>query len=469
MNRMQIVKAVWNYRLSAQTARSAKVRAARGLAFLLALMLCFTLVSRATASMTVPVVVLEKPKRSVIAHTVSVQGVLQTADDMPVVAAAGVRVKELFVREGDTVAAGDLLFIYDIGEFQQQIAQKQIELTRLQAELAEIQDKTVLSQEKNELAQERAEEDKLATIQDADLNVQIAGEAMRQAREALRKYDGMWRDDFDDDDYTEAEYDSLRATYREKSIAYEQAQAAREKLIQDAQRTIDDLTQPQIDISEDTKQMDIQLKQLELSALYEAVQSQGQVFAPTGGLVTKLNIAVGSATQEQAAIHINHAQYLHFVATVGEEQKPYINQGNALTLKLGGGEQALEGVTVSSIKPSTEVAGAYQLVAEVPAGEWAPGTSGTAEVRQKSAMFDTCVPLAALRGFENEYYLLGIREVATSLGTEYIAETISVNLLEKNESLAAVSGGVTPDSRLIVSASRSVGEGDKVRFDGSAP
>ncbi|WRS27972.1 biotin/lipoyl-binding protein [Oscillospiraceae bacterium MB08-C2-2] len=206
---MNMVTKAWNYQPAAEIRQSIKTRAISAIVWLLALMVCFTLISRATASMTVPIVDTEKPSPATISHTVIVDGVVETVGDSGVIAAGGALVREVSVKEGDTVAAGDLLFTYDSKDFNRQIAQYQTDLGKVGANLKAFDQQNTLDQENRERARERAQEDLNAIETYGDLDVQIAeeqvraaGERVRAARDALNKYDGIRRSDYDEGEYT---------------------------------------------------------------------------------------------------------------------------------------------------------------------------------------------------------------------------------------------------------------------------
>ena len=279
---MNQVKKLWNWRPDPALMKTAKARAIRGLGAFLALMVMCTLVARAADTITVPVVTVATPTRSALTHTYSVSGMLETAGGTPVLAPSGMTVTEVAVAQGDIVAEGDLLFTVDTTETAREIAAKQLTLQSLRLELADLQKKLALADEKAGTDFDRAEEDYDSVEAAWELKLQEAGERLRQARTALMKYDGIRSWDYDDEEFTEEEYNSLRSEYRTASIAYDQAEAEREDALREAKRKVDDLDdpEPEPDSSPARKSLDIRQTELELAALYEAVATEGEVHAP---------------------------------------------------------------------------------------------------------------------------------------------------------------------------------------------
>jgi multidrug efflux pump subunit AcrA (membrane-fusion protein) len=479
---MNLLTSAWNYQPTAEIRKSVKSRAIAAMVWLLALMLCFTLISRATSSMTVPIVETDNPNRGGINHTVTVDGVLETVRDTGVVVAADAVVQSVEVKEGDTVATGDLLFTYDTADFTRQINDYHAQLAQINAQLSASQQQRELEQEERELALERAEEDLENTDFSGDIDVMIAEESVRAAgarvRAARNKLDdfrdeygyGYSSDDEDDGGYTDSEYDALREELVQAEIAREEAELLREKVIAakeqqlvDAERIIEDADKPDApSATDEILRQDAAMINLKLGVLYEAVENEGAVLAPMDGVVTRVDVGAGTRTSSEAALFINNAETMDFVAEVSKEEKKYVNAGNTVTMRMAGENKDIEGLTVTSVQPST-TPNAYRVAIETPA-DYLPGTSGTVEIEQKSKTYDAVVPLSALHADGSQYYILRVIETETSLGTECFAERVDVTLQEKNETFAAVNGALGDDDEIISSAESVIADGDKVRL-----
>ena len=464
---MNQVKKLWNWRPDPALMKTAKARAIRGLGAFLALMVMCTLVARAADTITVPVVTVATPTRSALTHTYSVSGMLETAGGTPVLAPSGMTVTEVAVAQGDIVAEGDLLFTVDTTETAREIAAKQLTLQSLRLELADLQKKLALADEKAGTDFDRAEEDYDSVEAAWELKLQEAGERLRQARTALMKYDGIRSWDYDDEEFTEEEYNSLRSEYRTASIAYDQAEAEREDALREAKRKVDDLDdpEPEPDSSPARKSLDIRQTELELAALYEAVATEGEVHAPAAGIVTHLSVEAGRPTAAESQATIAREDSVRFTAEITAEQRKFVVPGDPIELTLSGATRGQE-TPVTAIQPVADKPDTYAITAELPADTGEPGRGAQAKITRRTQVYDACVPVNALYGQEGSYYLLGVREVETTLGTEYAAEKLPVTLEEHNGQTAAVSGPLTQDTKIIVDASRPVREDDRIRLQG---
>ena len=80
--------------------------------------------------------------------------------------------------------------------------------------------------------------------------------------------------------------------------------------------------------------------------------------------------------------------------------------------------------------------------------------------------YNQVIPIAGLRQESDGYYVLVVKPQKTILGEELTAEKVPVELLEKSSSQAAVEGAFGNTDRLIVSSSRIIEAGDRVRLSG---
>lgn len=464
---MNHIMKAWHWKPDEATAKSGSLRALRLLCWFLVLAAGCTLIARAADSVTVPVVTVESPRRSALTHKLTFEGRLEQGEGTPVIAPQNVTVKEVAVKKGDFVEAGDLLFTWDMAEAQREISQKQLDIQGIQAELAALKEGQQLEKTESKTAKGRAEED-LETIKaQHDLKIQEAGLRLREARLAMRKYDGDIPDTTNEDDFTETEYDALRTAYRTASLAYDQVVADKEQAILKAQRIIDDATPTgSPDATMELKNISLRKAQLELSVLYEAVADGGKVIAPVSGAISELSAAVGKSISSGDAAVITEPGGMLFTAELDREQRKLVDVGDPVKLTLCGETQPWLEVTVKEILPIADRPDTYRLTASLPTDEIPAGRSVSGTVSRITPFYETCIPLSSLLGSKDNYYVLVLREIESALGTEYIAERVDVTLQEHNESTAAVSGALSQDSKIIAGGDRLIREGDRVRLAG---
>ncbi len=106
-----------------------------------AAMLLFTLVSRASESITVARVVVENPRRDSIIHTLTGEGkvVLEKEEKVPVI--AGYRIDKVFISPGEPISTNTVLFCYSAEDLQRKYdsIKVDIEKIKIQVEQAQLQ------------------------------------------------------------------------------------------------------------------------------------------------------------------------------------------------------------------------------------------------------------------------------------------------------------------------------------------
>jgi len=457
---MELLRRIWNHRPDPEKASTLQARALRGLALFLAVMVCCTIISRAADSMTIALVRVASPQRQTIRHTVTATGTLEAVERIPVIAEENSLVERLLVEEGDMVQEGDLLFVLDTTELQRQMDQKRLELQRLQLQLSAQREADTLAESRKDLGLERAEEDLAYAREKAERASAAALDEMNEARRARDDYDG---DKDDDADAYEAAVKALRAEYRAKIRAYEQALADEAEALVRAERDIADAGEAEINIETDLLSLDCQLKQLEIAWIQDVLSASGEVYAPAAGAVTGLAVDVGKRTPGDASAYLVGEGALRFTAEITEEDKEHVERGNAVSLTLSGEQRSREGLQITSVAP---IAGgsSYRVTVELPEGVGSVGLSAKAEITQTSQTYNACVPLSALYSEMGQYYVLVLRESESTLGLEHTVERLDVTVQEQNETTAAVSGALFSDSRVVRQADKSLASGDRVRL-----
>ena len=81
-------------------------------------------------------------------------GVVEPQETLKVQKATDKNVKEIFVKEGDTVTKGDPLFSYDVDEIQLKLSEAELELERITNEISGLYDQIELLQEEKATAPE---------------------------------------------------------------------------------------------------------------------------------------------------------------------------------------------------------------------------------------------------------------------------------------------------------------------------
>lgn len=301
-------------------------------------------------------------------------------------------------------------------------------------------------------------------IKEAQDKVDKAKDALSEAENALSAYNEQQNNNSSAiyDEQLKALYDD----YKSKEEAYNEAIKQRKSTIQSADRSLEDANTPEsVDTASAlTENDDLQEKQLAVDKLQKVMDAGGKVTAPSDGLVTKVNVTTGEATTEDTAIRISdQSAGYKFTATLDKSDAKFLAKDDKVTLDLGNGT-SVEGLKIQSIDVSQEDKNSYELTVSIPAKVKKIGTIATLKVEKASKKYDTCVPLTALHSDGDKYYVYVINEKDTILGTETAVDKVQVEILDKNNEQAAIDGAFSWDQKFVLTSSKTLRDGDRVRL-----
>ena len=245
-----------------------------------------------------------------------------------------------------------------------------------------------------------------------------------------------------------------------------------------AQKTLDDLT---MELAETKKndgktsakeQLDLQnmlnninKKKQEIADLQE--DSVGStVTAPMAGIVKAVNVTAGSTSEYEQPLAVieapDNGYSISFPVTIEQSKKVKIgDQGEIVNNYWGSAIQA----TLTQIKSDPENPGTNKLLVFSLRGEdIESGGQYTISVGQKSATYDVIVPNSALRSDSNGDFVLTVTAKNSPLGNRYVATRVDVQVLAKDDTNAAVSGGLMGYEYIITTSSMPLEPGMRVRL-----
>ncbi|MBO5057384.1 MAG: biotin/lipoyl-binding protein [Lachnospiraceae bacterium] len=418
--------------------------------FLCLMWLC-TIISKSIYASRLPIVNVDSAEQKYVGHKVEAEGIVVAGDKNPVTALSGIRVNKLMVQVGDRVEEGDVLFTVDMDDLDEIMAKKQTEISRLQLQINTILENEELARQKKALEEERAREDYDALSRYNNTLVGRAAEEVNQAENHIENQDGGTDEELKD---------ALQ------SAAYAEADAkwARDNAIKEAERNVQDILFPENeDATLSSYQLELSDMQKDL-ARYQAIKNaDGLITAPRDGLITDIYIDAGSRIPESAAmLFADDSVPCQFKAVLDREQKSYVGLNDTVSLKLDGSRETE--VTVDYLAESETMPGSYEIYINLPEGMGMPGLSGTMSHTEQGEKYSCCISPLALHKEDTRSYVYVVKEREGILGVEYYVEEISVKVLDENESWAAVEGVLDKDSRIIISSTKEVHNGDIVRF-----
>ena len=210
------------------------------------------------------------------------------------------------------------------------------------------------------------------------------------------------------------------------------------------------------------EQMELQLEKLE-----RLLEADGRICAPSDGLITEIAVNIGERTADTPAVRMaDLTKGYRFTAELTKEQETYIGAGDEVTLTDSRRNQ-LEQLAVESVAADGENEGVYEISVPLPDDTLELGAAAVLDYSSPSQTYAICVPLAALHLDErNQPYVLTYDEQDSVLGKELRARKVSVNILDQNESYAALAdGSISSQDEVIVSADKAVDDGSRIRLE----
>lgn len=434
----------------------------------LAVMLFFTVISRATDSFLVPQVTVENPSAKKIEHIVEIVGTVERNLEIPLLTEPDLLIRTVYVSEGETVTEGQLLAEIDTEQLGEKIntLKDEIQILKLQED-ASRSAATAMAEERQR-SYARAKEDYDTATETYNTAVQKAENEKKAAEDALNnflaqeregKFSGVPKEEI------EAEKQRLLMNLQEKQEACEQvSQNAKDALLQ-AKRMLEDASGKQADDhAAQIGAITIDEKERQLADLEKLLREGARIMAPQDGTVTGVLISTGQKTSDTAAFTMAVAGGgVKLTASVPKSDASYVQAKDAASVEKNG--VTYEDFSVSTIKQKED--GSLEITVEADGNEdaFSIGESVKITVVKQSALYETTVPLAAVHVEQSGSYVYILSEKETVLGTQQFAQKIDISVLEKNSTYAALRDGILgSSSQVIVDSDQYINAGDRVRL-----
>ncbi|MCC8137890.1 MAG: hypothetical protein LIO76_07475 [Clostridiales bacterium] len=479
----------------------------------LTVMVSFTFLSRAAASVTTDVVQTQKAVSGRISHSVSVSGKIESTQEISITVPAQRTVEAVYVQEGDGVEAGDALFLLSENQ-----------------ELAEAQEAFYTWETKERMNLETAADTYLNAYEswqkyltktdgwywksEADHEEDDLEEAMRAAQyEYFEKYKTYletyvkWQEDvienFDTDnsdvENTRNEVFSAREAVVTARSAYYEYQRSRDKTYQysrtDEEKELREALEDAIaDYEEalDTFESGLAEKVKDIADAEDGLSDDCIVYAETAGTVKDVNVLAGdTTTTSAAAVLAVDSENKKVTVTVSAEYEEYIEAGDSVTVTKYGETESIAGATISDIQydeddtsllkvtvlltsttasekdssnsEDVSAEGTEIVIAENTSEGLSLGEQVTVTFDKQSEQYSMLVPVNAIYTDNDETYVLIVQETEGILGTVLEAQKVIVTVLDKNSSYAAISATGAVDQDIITQSDREVKDGNRVR------
>ena len=299
--------------------------------------------------------------------------------------------------------------------------------------------------------------------------IKKANKQLLTLRDQLTKHD---RDAVTQPDYSaeEAAYDTwqntkltLEEAVQRAKENYNDASYAREVTLRQKMREIAaaEVTS-RADSTAEVYELEINQARTQIERLHAIKKQKGEIKAENDGIVSRIQIEVGSRTTDTAALLLTDEQRpCQFKFHITKEEGKYIHLMDTVAVKLNGQSSEMD-ITVDYFTENAQ--DGYDIVCLLPENVGQPGLSGRVKKTVQGEYHDLTLPVEAVYGENGAYYIYTLNEKEGILGSEYYVEKIKVQVKDKNDRYAAIElGTISADTKVITYSTKELKQGQSVR------
>lgn len=383
-------------------------------------MLALTIVSRGADSVTVARVTAENVNPGTLAHRASASGTIQATDQKYIYGIEGAYIEKIHVGVGQQVKQGDVLFTLEENALDQQLADGEGQLAELRIE-----------------------------VQKAERSSRGSDSARTAVEDARRKLDRATKDS----DFNTSLNDGKQLLADKRAIEDAQAQLEAAQRAQEEEKS-------GAGLDLELAKVKLREKETAVNRLRKLSQNGDQIRAEMAGIVGSLTAEAGKQLTGDVigTLIPQGAQYV-LEAELDAKDGQYLKIGDPISVTMEGKRMPLTGATIQSLQ---NVEGKMKVTVSLPEkAQLTQGASAEMEQVSVSQSYGATIPLSALRGNPDGYYVLAVKEENTVLGKKKKAERVEVTLLDKDGKKAAIQE--TLKDPIICTSSKPIDSGDRVR------
>lgn len=470
----------------------------------LGVMLFFTFLSRAADSVSVARVQVSTVQNQMIVHQVTGSGKIEGTEEEAVFTLEGQKVAQVLVQPGETVKEGQVLLTILDSSIQEALDLKDDEIREKELALSDLESQKSIESQKKSYEASRAGQDLDTALGNGDINIANAQNELNISRQRLEEYraqkaaaleaekqkqekeeqDGFSSGpDFSDgsgatddsqggasDPYQDSSTEqALEDDVRAKQEALNQVIMNRNQEVTAADRAVQDAAIPQAqDSTDENLKRQLENLQEERNELQSLKDNNGEVRAPSDGVVKSLSVQTGGqTTQDAAAVLYKLSGGMKMTGTVGKDDLEYVETGAAVSLK-GSSGKTVEKATIQAVQEDAASPDSFTVTVALPEGGFSVGESVEFTVTREDGPYTSCVPLTALYGNKGQQYVYVLDSRSSVLGEIQVARRVDVVVEEQNETNAALQPGMLSASqKVITDADREIEDGSRVRLQES--
>lgn len=429
----------------------------------IAFIICFTILSRIAHSMSGASVETVNLTSMTLNNSITAEGEVTQKNLVAVKCEEEQMVKSICVNIGESVKAGEELYSIDLDELDRKIQQKQNEIDAIELSIDKEESNIKAETEKKNHEIERANEDYDLAVNNYDKNVNQMYEKYVKAVNAYNEYLN----------YPDAEKsgEELENAVIDAESGYNSAVEEREKAVIEAKRAVEDANL--IIVEESGKKgfiLEKEKLEREMGELQNLKNNEEKIISPIAGTIAEIKIKAGEVMNKGAAIFIADESLSKQVKIqVPEGMKSYVSIGTKAeitAITMSGETKTFDDLTVVEMRTDAENEdGNIDVIIDLKSDEIPFGTRVSVTCENKTAQHNACIPLTAVRmNQENRFFVYTVEEQESTLGIEYIAKQVDVNILDQDGTHAAISSaGLNNMSKIINTSTKQIQNGSRVK------
>lgn len=264
---------------------------------------------------------------------------------------------------------------------------------------------------------------------------------------------------------------AMRTDYEMKKYNYEKELATAKAEVDSIQEELNELISNISDVTNlqelsdriNVAKKDVETKKAKVAEL-EGENSGSEILADVAGTITSINVTSGKTIESRDVMILQPEGQGYFMSfSVTNEQAKTLSVGDKASLVNSWYFNDMD-ITLRSIKPDRNDPAKQKTLTFSVEGEVTAGQSLNVSVGQRSQNYDYIIPSSALKNDNNGDYILIVESKSSPLGNRYIATRVDVQVLAKDDTQVAISGGISGWEYVITTASAPIRAGDQVRL-----
>jgi len=215
--------------------------------------------------------------------------------------------------------------------------------------------------------------------------------------------------------------------------------------------------------------LNLEIQARKVEKLAKHVEGGGVYTAPVDGIITELNFAKGSMTNNALPLYklADPGQGFQLIVPVANDLADYAKPGdtvnvNILSLEAKIAEGKIDKIVAGSRHPGEE----KDLWVDLSLDGVTGGENGEIYLSKKTKQYPTLVPNSAVYSNSDGSYIYILKSQKGPLGTENHIQKMSVNVEDYDNEKSALSGMVTDE--VVVQSDKPLEDGDKVLKEASS-